>query len=49
MTDAEGRATVHFVMPQIASEYRLLIDALGQGRIGSRQQRLICGSPAAAK
>jgi hypothetical protein len=49
MTDADGRATVRFVMPQVASEYRLLIDALGQGRIGSRQQIIICGSPAAAK
>jgi hypothetical protein len=31
-------------MPVADSEYRLLIDALGQGRTGSRQQQLTCGA-----
>ena len=44
MTDSEGQATVRFKMPQAESEYRLLVDALGQGRIGSRQQTIVCGS-----
>jgi hypothetical protein len=48
MTDAEGKATIHIKMPQAESEYRLLIDALGQGRIGSQQQTIVCG-PAPAK
>jgi hypothetical protein len=48
VTDAEGRATVRFVMPQVDSEYRVLIDALGQGRIGSTQQLISSGPPAAA-
>jgi hypothetical protein len=47
MTDADGRATVRFVMPPVDSEYRLLIDALGHGRIGSRQQLIVCGSATA--
>ena len=47
VTDANGRATIRFIMPSIDSEYRLLIDALGQGRIGSRQELLICGAAAA--
>jgi hypothetical protein len=42
-TDAQGRVTIRFVMPQVDSEYRLLIDALGQGRIGSRQAVITCG------
>jgi hypothetical protein len=42
-TDAQGQVTVRFVMPQVDSEYRLLIDALGQGRIGSRQTLISCG------
>jgi uncharacterized protein YfaS (alpha-2-macroglobulin family) len=47
MTDANGRATVRFTMPAVPSEYRLLIDALGHGRIGSKEQLLIVGeSPA---
>jgi len=43
VTDTQGRATVEFVMPQVDSQYRLLIDALGQGRIGSRQDVFSCG------
>lgn len=41
VTDAEGRAKIQLVMPPVESEYRLLIDALGQGRVGSRQDQLI--------
>jgi hypothetical protein len=40
-TDANGIATVRFTMPAVPSEYRLLIDAIGQGRIGSRQQLIV--------
>jgi hypothetical protein len=43
VTDAQGRATIDFTMPAVESEYLLLIDALGHGRIGSRQQQLIIG------
>jgi len=50
MTDANGLATIRFVMPPVDSEYRVLIDALGQGRIGSRQALIVGrGAPAAAK
>jgi hypothetical protein len=48
VTDAGGQANVRFVMPPVQSQYRLLIDALGQGRIGSRQEILNC-EPAGAK
>jgi len=47
MTDSDGKATIQFTMPQAEGEYRLLVDALGQGRIGSRQQTIICGDAAA--
>lgn len=47
VTDASGRASVQFVMPPVQSQYRLLIDALGQGRIGSRQEILSCEAAAA--
>lgn len=40
-TDANGVATVRFAMPAGPSEYRLLIDALGQGRIGSREELIV--------
>ncbi len=46
MTDSEGKATIQFTMPQAEAEYRLLVDALGQGRIGSQQQTIICGGAA---
>jgi hypothetical protein len=44
MTDSDGKATIQFTMPQADSEYRVLVDALGQGRIGSQQQTIICGN-----
>ena len=43
LTDAAGRVTIEFDMPLVAAEYRLLIDALGHGRIGSQQQIIACG------
>jgi hypothetical protein len=50
LTDANGLATIRFVMPPVDSEYRVLIDALGQGRIGSRQAMIVgSGAAAAAK
>jgi hypothetical protein len=36
-TNDQGLATIEFTMPPANSQYRLLIDALGNGRIGSRQ------------
>jgi hypothetical protein len=44
-TDAAGAATVRFTMPSVQSEYRLMIDAIGDGRLGSRQQTIVCGPP----
>ena len=44
VTDSDGRASIHLVMPQVESEYRVLIDALGQGRVGSQQDQLIIDS-----
>jgi hypothetical protein len=40
IADENGRATIEFTLPPVESEYRLLIDALGRGRIGSLQQRI---------
>jgi len=48
LTDAEGRAVIEFVMPSVEAQYRLLVDALGQGRLGSHEQLLSCGRTAAA-
>jgi hypothetical protein len=45
VTDANGNANIRFQMPSVPCEYRLLIDALGHGRIGSRQELLIGGAP----
>jgi hypothetical protein len=42
LTDAQGQVTIEFDMASVASEYRLLIDALGQGRIGSAEHTLLC-------
>jgi hypothetical protein len=33
--------TFEFTMPQGESEYRLLVDALGKGRLGSQQQIIV--------
>jgi len=42
-TDENGNATIRFTMPSVPCEYRLLIDALGHGRIGSRQELIAAG------
>lgn len=42
IADDNGRATIEFTMPPVESEYRLLIDALGSGRIGALQQVIEC-------
>jgi hypothetical protein len=50
VTDANGRVTFEFTMPEGESEYRLLVDALGKGRIGSVQQVIVgTGQPAAGQ
>jgi hypothetical protein len=36
-TDPNGYATIEFTMPEVESDYRVLIDAFGQGRIGSAE------------
>jgi hypothetical protein len=41
-TDASGRATIEFAMPAAPSQYRILIDALGSGRVGSLEQTIEC-------
>ncbi|HZL89603.1 MAG TPA: hypothetical protein VFB96_14660, partial [Pirellulaceae bacterium] len=41
VTDANGRVTIVFTMPEGETEYRLLVDALGKGRIGSKQQTIV--------
>jgi hypothetical protein len=49
VTDGAGRATVQFTMPPVPARYRVLVDALGQGRIGSSQQTLECSPLPAAE
>jgi hypothetical protein len=41
VTDESGRVTIEFTMPEGETEYRLLVDALGKGRIGSKQQTIV--------
>ncbi len=43
--ESDGTLTIEFTMPAAESEYRLLIDAIGSGRIGGKQQLLICREP----
>lgn len=40
-----GLLTIEFHMPAAESEYRLLLDAVGSGRIGGQQQLLLCREP----
>lgn len=40
-TDAQGQATIEFTLPDVDCEYRVLIDAIGHGRIGSLQQVIV--------
>ena len=42
LTDAEGYVTIEFQMPAVESEYRVLIDAFGQGRVGSAEVTIMC-------
>jgi hypothetical protein len=46
IADDNGRATIEFTLPPVKSEYRLLIDALGNGRVGSLQKVIECREPA---
>ncbi len=41
----DGRVQVHFDLPDRAAVYRLLIDAHGDGRLGSGQAELVVGPP----
>jgi len=42
-TDSNGLVTIEFQMPAVASEYRLLLDAYGSGRVGSSADvRIVC-------
>ncbi len=47
-TDEQGFVTITFQMPAVESDYRVLVDALGDGRIGSRELRIQCRTPAAS-
>jgi hypothetical protein len=38
----DGLLTIEFTMPAMAADYRLLLDAIGGGRMGGEQQLLIC-------
>jgi len=38
-----------FTLPESQADYRLLVDALGKGRLGSQQQLLVGTKPAEAK
>ena len=40
--DEGGVLTIEFTMPAMAADYRLLLDAIGNGRVGGEQQLLIC-------
>jgi len=42
-TDANGIVTLEFQLPLVASEYRVLLDAYGNGRVGSSADvRIVC-------
>jgi hypothetical protein len=42
-TDEQGYVTLEFQLPEVESEYRLLIDAFGNGRVGSSAElRILC-------
>ena len=40
-TDSQGQATVTFTLPDVDCEYRVLIDAIGHGRVGSLQKVIV--------
>jgi hypothetical protein len=41
VADENGFATIEFMLPAVESEYRLLIDAVGSGRIGSAEALIV--------
>jgi hypothetical protein len=41
-TDADGYATIELQMPNTEADYRILIDAIGHGRIGSAEMLIMC-------
>lgn len=41
VTDAEGRASIRFRLPETPTTYRVLVDGHGQGRIGSYLGRIV--------
>jgi hypothetical protein len=41
-TDADGYATIEFQMPAAEADYRILIDAFGNGRVGSAEMLIMC-------
>jgi|GEM_PF-4318030 len=48
VTDAKGQATIQFTLPEVDCEYRVLIDAIGHGRVGSLQQVIVGQAEAGA-
>jgi uncharacterized protein YfaS (alpha-2-macroglobulin family) len=43
ITAADGTVTIEFRMPQVPSAYRVLLDAYGNGRVGSSAElRILC-------
>jgi hypothetical protein len=40
--EADGTFTIEFTMPAAEADYRLLIDAIGSGRIGGKEELLRC-------
>ncbi len=47
LTDAQGRATLQFRLPETATTYRVLVDGHAQGRIGSYLGRIVVKPEAA--
>lgn len=41
LTDAQGRTTLQFRLPDTATTYRVLVDGHSQGRIGSHLGRMV--------
>jgi uncharacterized protein YfaS (alpha-2-macroglobulin family) len=48
LTDAQGRATLQFRLPDTATTYRVLVDGHAQGRIGSYLGRIVVKPETAA-
>jgi uncharacterized protein YfaS (alpha-2-macroglobulin family) len=41
-TDAEGRVSISFTLPPTSGRYRLLLDAIGAGKVASSQHVIAC-------